>query len=160
MHGNFCRQNGTTRHHFKKVWLSHVSHVLQNSQNKPHHILLPSFLTPPPPPLTLSIFKIKTPLLTTFLSIPHHSENVISQQLPYGMPYLFSKQAQFISFSNRILKYKLHNPSLSFVFVFFLYFFFFSFPFRHSAWYALYFSSTGTQPDKYWVRQDPPLRLF
>ena len=70
---------------------------------------------------------------------------------------MFNKQAQSIllrSFSNPILKYKPSPILLCFSFLFFfswLFFLLFLFPFSSfSARYVPYFSSTGTQPDKYW----------
>ena len=74
------------------------------------------------------------------------------------MPYLlmFNKQAQSMllrSFSHPILKYKPSTILLCSLFLFFFSWFFLLllFPFSSfSACYAPYFSSTGTQPGKYW----------
>ena len=125
------------------------------TQNKQHHILLPSFL--------LSLQDQDT-LLENFLTVsqlyqkPQLSTVSYLEQLLCGMPYLlmFNKQAQSMllrSFSNPILKFKPSTILLCSLFLFFFSWFFLLllFPFSSfSACYAPYFSSTGTQPGKYW----------
>ena len=117
-----------------KVRLSHFNHVLQIHTNKPHHILLPSFL--------LSLQDQDT-LLENLLTVsPLYQKPQLSivsylEQLLCGMPYLlmFNKQAQSMllrSFSNPILKYMPSTILLCFLFVLLFLIFFFSlflFPF-------------------------------
>ena len=127
---------------------------------KIHTKQAPSYLTS----LLLLSLQDQDTLLENFLTVsqlyqePQLSTVSYLEQLLCGMPYLlmFNKQAQPMllrSFSNPILKYKPSTILLCFIFCssFLDYFSFVSFPFSSfSACYVPYFSSTGTQPDKYW----------
>ena len=156
MDANFCRRNGTalpslqTRFDYHTLVMFYKIHTNQ----------APSYLTSLLPPLSI---QDQDTHLENFLTVsplyqkPQLSTVSYLEQLLCGMPYLlmFNKQAQSMllrSLSNLILKYK-PSPSF-FVFFFvllFLIFFFIYFPLSSfSACYAPYFSSTGTQPDKYW----------
>ena len=111
----------------KKVWISHFFLFTKFTQNKPHHIWLPSF------PLSLSL-QDQDAALEKYLTVsPLYRKLRLStvsylEQLLCGMPYLlmFSKRVLSMllrSFSNHILKYK---PSTTLVcYMFFLFFLFF-----------------------------------
>ena len=120
MHANFCRRNRTTLPPLQKRFDYHTLVLfLQISQNKPRHILLPSF-----PSLSL---QDQDTALEKFLTVsplyqkPQLSTVSYLEQLLCGMPcmLMFSKRALSMllrSFSKHILKYK---PSTTLLFFFF-----------------------------------------
>ena len=130
MHANFCRRNRTTLPPLQKRFDYHTLVLfLQISQNKPRHILLPSF-----PSLSL---QDQDTALEKFLTVsplyqkPQLSTVSYLEQLLCGMPcmLMFSKRALSMllrSFSKHILKYK-PSTTLLFFFLFFFFFFFFFF---------------------------------
>ena len=119
MHANFCRRNRTTLPPLQKRFDYHTLVLfLQISQNKPRHILLPSF-----PSLSL---QDQDTALEKFLTVsplyqkPQLSTVSYLEQLLCGMPcmLMFSKRALSMllrSFSKHILKYK---PSTTLLFFF------------------------------------------
>ena len=159
MHANFCRRNGTalpslqTRFDYHTLVMFYKIHTKQ----------APSYLTSLLPPLSSRSGYTFRKLSYRFPTVSRTS--TLNSFLPRAvalwnaLPWLmFNKQAQSIllrSFSNPILKYKPSPILLCFSFSFFFswlfFFFLFLFPFSSfSACYVPYFSSTGTQPDKYW----------
>ena len=136
MHANFCRRNGTalpslqTRFDYHTLVMFYKIHTKQ----------APSYLTSLLPPLSSRSGYTFRKLSYRFPTVSRTS--TLNRFLPravalWNMPYLLM----------------IHNPSLfSFCSSFLDYFFLlFLFPFSSfSACYVPYFSSTGTQPDKYW----------